>query len=173
MIEYNGRASLGLFQAGIKWIFINLQFISALILAFNLMAINPSLIVAVHFGTTTTTSLLSSHPLLPNCKRPNPKKPNVSTNPKLINVRALEFCESTQFVDQSKSLDSILNGDHNDNNKRPFIKPHSSAESKTNGQNQGASPRILQINQLRYDLHSKNHCLQITKGSAMVELLKQ
>ena len=79
LIEHYGRVSLGFFQAGIEWILTSLEFISAFISAFNLMAINPSLIMAAQFGTSKP-SLSSSHPLWPN------RKPSVTTQCRLIGL---------------------------------------------------------------------------------------
>ena len=62
MNKYYARTFLGLFQGGIKWIFTSLQFIPALVLAFSLMAINPSLTAPAHFKIATTMNgLASSH----------------------------------------------------------------------------------------------------------------
>ena len=72
LIEHYGRVSLGFFQAGIEWILTSIEFISAFISAFNLMAINPSLIMAAQFGTSKP-SLSSSYPLWPNWKPYDPK----------------------------------------------------------------------------------------------------
>ena len=79
LIEHYGRVSLGFFQAGIEWILTSLEFISAFISAFNLMAINPSLIMAAQFGTSKP-SLSSSYPLWPN------RKPSVTTQCRLIGL---------------------------------------------------------------------------------------
>ena len=62
MNQHYGRASLGLFQAGLKWISTSLQFVSVLILAFSLIA--PA-IAPAHFGTSSTNSVSSSHILWP------------------------------------------------------------------------------------------------------------
>ena len=79
LIEHYGRVSLGFFQAGIEWILTSIKFISAFISAFNLMAINPSLIMAAQFGTSKP-SLSSSYPLWPN------RKPSVTTQCRLIGL---------------------------------------------------------------------------------------
>ena len=58
MNQHYGRASLGLFQAGLKWISTSLQFVSVLILASSLIALA---IAPAHFGISSTNGLSASH----------------------------------------------------------------------------------------------------------------